>query len=301
MSNRLNDMKKSSIIVVHQRLHEEDVAGSIMAEPDGMGYEHLCIPMEYETESPFRNYTSIGWKDPRTYDGELAWPERFPQDECDKLKSILGPFGWSSQYSQNPEPRGGGIIKRNWWRLWESPTNSFPICEYIIAALDPAYTEKQENDPSAMTVYGIFRHPETNEPGVMLMHAWRKRLPLHGDTSPMFPGESFKAYERRRGDGWGLVEWVANTCDMYKVHSLLIESKASGISVFQEIERLQQLRTWATELVDTGRLDKVARAYSVQGIFSQGLVWAPDRDYATMVIDEASAFPKAKVRPPDFL
>ena len=294
LSSRLNDMKKSAIIVVHQRIHEEDVAGSIIADKEGMDYERLIIPMRWETDYAFDTKTCLGYEDPRTKDGELAWPERFPDDEVSKLERNLGPFAASAQLQQNPEPRGGGIIKRNWWRLWEDKNNKFPPCSYVVAALDSAYTEKQENDPSAMTVFGLFRHPETNEPGIILMHAWRKRLVLHGDTSPRFPNESHKAYERRCGDGWGLVEYVANTCDMYNADILLIESKASGISVFQEIERRQQLRPWATELVDTGRLDKVARAYSVQGIFSQGLVWSPDRDFATMVIDECAAFPKAR-------
>jgi predicted phage terminase large subunit-like protein len=75
---------------------------------------------------------------------------------------------------------------------------------------------------------------------------------------------------------------------------LVIEGKASGHSVYQEIERRQDYRKWGTTLMDTGRLDKTARVYSVQGLFSQGLIWAPDRDWATKVIEQFSAFPKAR-------
>jgi len=129
----------------------------------------------------------------------------------------------------------------------------------------------------------------------MLVHAWRKRLPIHGDTSPRFPGESAKAYERRCGDDWGLVEWIWHCCEAYGVHQLIIEGKASGLSVFQEIERRQSLRSWACE-IDTGKNagDKVNRLTSVQPIFSQGLVWAPDRDWADMFINEITQFPKGK-------
>ena len=293
MSNRLNHMEKSSIVVIMQRVHELDVSGVIIEDPQGMGYEHLCIPMRYEMDGPWSRSTKIGWRDPRTEEGELAWPERFPANVVDALERDLGPWAFSSQYAQSPAPRGGGIIKRNWFRLWEHPQNKFPPFDNIIAAVDPAYTEKDENDPSAMAIFATFRHPETNEFGVMLVHAWRKRIPIHGDTTPKFPGESAKAYERRCGDGWGLVEWIWHCCETYGVQHLFIESKASGISVFQEIERRQSYRTWATELADA-KGDKIARLTSVQPIFSQGLVWAPDRDWADMVINELVNFPKYK-------
>ena len=295
MSDRLNDLRKSTITVIMQRVHEEDVAGTIIAEKNAMGYDRLLIPMRHEIDFPFETSTRIGWSDPRHEDGELAWPARFPPEEVNNIERDKGPFAFSAQYQQNPSPRGGGIIKRNWWRLWGNEnTDKFPYCEYRIASLDPAYTEKEENDPSGMTIWGIFRHPETNEPGLILMNAWEKRLPIHGDTSPRFPGESLKAYERRCGENWGLLEWVWHCCESYDVNQLVIEGKASGISVYQEIERRQDYRKWATTLMDTGRLDKTARVYSIQGIFSQGLIWAPDRDWANKVIDQFAAFPKAK-------
>jgi len=294
MSNRLNHMEKSAIVVIMQRVHELDVAGSIIEDPEGMGYEHLCIPMRYEEDGPWAKATKVGWEDPRKKDGELAWPERFPGQVVDNLERDLGPWAFASQYQQNPAPRGGGIIKRNWFRLWEHPQNKFPPFENIVAAVDPAYTEDSVNDPSAMSIWATFRHPESNEFGVMLVHAWRKRLAIHGDTSPRFPGESAKSYERRCGDAWGLCEWIWHCCDAYGVHQLFIEGKASGHSVFQEIERRQAFRTWATEIADTGRQDKVARVTAVQPIFSQGLVWAPDRDWADMMINELINFPKYK-------
>ena len=47
-------------------------------------------------------------------------------------------------------------------------------------------------------------------------------------------------------------------------------------------------------LIDTKSLDKVARLYSVQHLFSEGMIWAPDRQYAEMVIRQVSSFPKSK-------
>ena len=295
MSNRLNHMEKSAIVVIMQRVHELDVSGVIIEDSQGMGYEHLCIPMRFESDGPWAKSTKIGWEDFRKTDGELAWPERFPEKVVDDLERDLGPFGFAGQYMQNPAPRGGGIIKRNWFRLWEHPQDKFPPFENIIAAVDPAYTEKDENDPSAMAIFATFRHPETNEFGIMLVHCWRKRLQIHGDTSPRFPGESVKAYERRCGDNWGLVEWIWHCCEAYGVQQLFIEGKASGLSVFQEIERRQSLRLWACD-IDTGKGagDKVNRLTAIQPLFSQGLVWAPDRDWADMFIAELCNFPKGK-------
>jgi hypothetical protein len=87
MSNRLNDMQEGVIVVIMQRVHEEDVSGALIA--DDLGYVHLMIPMEYD---PVRHCgTVIGWSDWRSKDGELAWPERFTRDTVDKLKRTLGP------------------------------------------------------------------------------------------------------------------------------------------------------------------------------------------------------------------
>src|SRR6185312_1313962 len=98
MQNRLNDLAKGVIIVIMQRVNEGDVSGCIIDHyPD---YDHLLIPMEFE---PDRRYeTSIGWTDPRRYDGELAWPERYPERVLGPFRSM--PFVWAGQYQQRPEP-----------------------------------------------------------------------------------------------------------------------------------------------------------------------------------------------------
>jgi len=74
-----------------------------------------------------------------------------------KLERELGPYAYAGQYQQTPAPRGGGIIRDEWWQPWDKKNaeknggvpEKYPGFEYILAALDPAYTEKEENDPSA--------------------------------------------------------------------------------------------------------------------------------------------------------
>jgi predicted phage terminase large subunit-like protein len=58
--------------------------------------------------------------------------------------------------------------------------------------------------------------------------------------------------------------------------------------------RLHGNEPWSVHLIDPKNLDKVARIQRVQPIFSAGQVWAPNRKYATMVIDELAAFPNGE-------
>ncbi len=108
--NRLNDQERDAIVVVMQRLHEQDVTGALMKL--GLGFVLLMLPMEFEAQR--RCSTSIGWADPRTEDGELLDPVRFPRKVVDDLKKGLGSYAYAGQYQQRPAPRDGGLFKRSW-------------------------------------------------------------------------------------------------------------------------------------------------------------------------------------------
>lgn len=263
-----------------------------------------CVPMEFQEP---RCETSIGWKDPRTYDGELAWPEKYPD-------SVLGPYKtrpylWAGQYQQRPEPRGGGIIKRDYWKIWDREAMAandvkpglFPPFEFILASADTAFTEKKENDYSALVIIGAWvetsqeqRYSEQfGTPRLMLIHAWHKRLTLHGRTDIVkMHGETKEEFEERKRQNWGVVEHLAADCRKFKVDKLIIENKASGISVEQEMRRLFSREPWTVALHDPGRMDKVARAYTVQHLFADGLIWRPDTDWAQPVEDELASLPR---------
>ena len=320
---RLNNPTSSAIIVIEQRLHEEDVSGIILNK--SLGYEHLMLPMEFDELR--RCETSVGTNgfiDPRSYEGELLFPGRFPREVVDRDKAAMGPYAVASQFQMSPSPRGGGIIKRDWWMLWDDDEASahgvknaaqFPMMDYIVASLDSAYTTKTENDLSALTVWGIWqrrphragfitavsgadRIPVEDErdtiPCAMLMSAWQKRLPVHGeDEPPRLERETDKEYLRRRQEVWGLCEWIAWTCNRFKVDLLMIEAKANGMTVADELKRLNRLSKWGVRLVNPGNADKVSRAYAVQASFSNAQIWAPDRTWADMVITQCESFPKA--------
>ena len=80
-------------------------------------------------------------------------------------------------------------------------------------------------------------------------------------------------------------EWQASV--------LLIEGKASGLTVHQELRRLHFDENWSVHLVNP-KGDKVVRALAAQPTFAQGLVYAPVRDWSQMVIDEMELFPKGR-------
>ena len=319
LSTRLNDPKTGAFVVIQQRLSEEDLTGHIMSKDEGE-WTHLCLPMRYEWRR--HSYTTIGWNDPRGCDdngnplvevtddgdrlpitpeaevelddreGALLWPERFGEQEVTILEKQLGPWAAAGQLQQRPEPKGGGIIKREWWQTWEAP--NYPNMDFIIACLDTAYTTKSENDPSALTVWGVFssdisvqnpHHAMTRDgnraayirqytetsPKVMLMYAWQGRYELHE-----------------------LVNRVANTCRDMKVDQLLVENKAAGYSVAQELRRMYGSEKFGVVMFDPKSQDKLARLYSVQHLFAEGLVYAPIRQWAEMVITQVGTFPKGK-------
>ncbi|HWV44107.1 phage terminase large subunit [Pseudorhodoplanes sp.] len=110
--NRLNDQARSAIVVIMQRLHEDDIAGTILKL--GMDFTHVMLPMEFEPERAC--VTPIG-KDPRQWDGDLLDPGRFPREVVQGLKDGMGQYAYAGQYQQRPAPREGGIFKRHWFEI----------------------------------------------------------------------------------------------------------------------------------------------------------------------------------------
>lgn len=293
--DRLNNQQLSAIVIIQQRLHEEDVSGVALSRE--MGYTHLMIPMYHDKARHCVTVMGVDdsgdevkWEDPRAEDGELAWPDRFPRNICEELERDKGKYAWAGQYQQTPEPRGGSIIQREFWQLWKD--DRYPPFEYIIGSLDTAYTTKEENDPSALTIWGVFRDQKTRNIKVMLIWAWQGRLEFHDlvqeimDTctkEPVLPD----ARRLKRGSR-----------PRFPVDTLIIEAKAAGLSVGQEMYRLlSQSGKFGVHFPNQGRgkftQDKVARLHSIQHIFSDSMVYAPDRPWADMVINQVAVFPKS--------
>ncbi len=307
----------SSIVVIMQRLHTQDVSGLILER--NLGYTHLMLPMEFEPDR--RCSTNLGFEDPREELGELLFPERFPEDVVERDKRILGPYAYAGQFQQRPAPRGGGIIKRDYWQLWDdneaaaqglNSADSFPPTDFVLVSVDTAYTEKQENDASYITVWGVWQRGGSQAknmltqagapiqlvdgrdtmPCLMLLWAKELRVTLHGDTVIQEPGEPKAMFRARQLENRGLVEWIEYAANTYRAERVLIEAKASGITVAQELKRIYKTANWEVELVNPGNMDKVARCYAVQASFANGQIYAPDKSWADHLITQMEVFPK---------
>jgi len=136
MSTRGNDAKKYVRVIVMQRVSEGDLTGEMLSKE--MGYEHLCLPARYE-KTQKKYVTSIGFSDPREYEGELLWPAHIDEKALSEMESTLGEFGTASQLQQRPVPRHGGIFDREMLKVVNAvPENIYARYRYW----DIAATEK---------------------------------------------------------------------------------------------------------------------------------------------------------------
>jgi predicted phage terminase large subunit-like protein len=138
---RLNDPKTSAIIVIMQRLHEDDVSGQIMKL--GLGYEHLMLPMEFEPDRACA--TSIGFRDPRTEEGELLFPERFPREVVERDKVPMGSYAVAGQFQQRPAPRSGGMFQRGDFEIVDAvPAGAVRCRAWDFAATQPKHGKQPD-------------------------------------------------------------------------------------------------------------------------------------------------------------
>ena len=141
---RLVDPASSAIVVIMQRLNERDVSGQIIAL--SLGYTHLMLPMEFEPER--RCETTIGFRDPRSYDGELLFPERFSREVVERDKRVMTAYAVAGQYQQRPAPREGGLFKRANFPVVEVA----PSAKKIARAWDFAGSKKKAGSDPDWTV-----------------------------------------------------------------------------------------------------------------------------------------------------
>lgn len=264
--NRLNDLVTGKRILIQQRLHEEDLTGHVLEmQPDS--WEVLIIRQEYEKPrdgsdgqkaDPDHKPTSLGWTDPRTVEGELFFPDRFPRSVVEEERLTKGAAGYAGQHQQRPTPAEGAIFKKGHVQRYHP--EALPKVTRIIVSLDTAFKEDQENDFSVALVVA-----ET-EAGYYLLDRWKERA--------SYPDLKTKAQDL--GAKW-------------KPQAFLIEDKASGQSLIQELKRFTRLPVVPIK-VDR---DKVARAHAVVPLWEAGKVYVPlGADWADDFLGQLQGFPK---------
>jgi predicted phage terminase large subunit-like protein len=199
--------------------------------------------------------------------GNPLWPTFWKLEELLAVKASLSPQKWQAQWQQQPTNDEGAILKRDWWKVW--PSDEPPEVEYVMQSYDTAYSKKETADFSAITTWGVFYPDVDSGPNIILLDVTKGRWD--------FPELKRIAKEQY---------------DLWKPDNVLIEAKATGITLQQELRRVGIPVTMYSPGGRRSGQDKVSRAHSVAPMLESGMVWAPDTDWAEELVEECAAFPK---------
>lgn len=277
MSTRLNDSKTGRRVIVMQRLHERDLSGHVLEQG---GYEHLCLPMEYE---PKPQVPGARFADPRTEPGELLWPERVGPPELADLKLRLGSYAASGQLQQRPSPAEGGIFKRHWWRFWQPKGVDLPPVPVKL--------------PDGTTV---LQHPVVRPDVMQECQSWDMAFKDDAENDfvcgQAWGKQSANAYlldqDLQRRDFPATVAAVINfTARHPRTNAKYVEDKANGSAV------IATLRNKIPGLIAVNpEGGKIARAHAAAPFIEAGNVYLPHPAIAPWVwafIESCAAFPNA--------
>jgi hypothetical protein len=97
--SRLNDKANSAVVVVMHRLHEDDLAGHVLAQED---WEVVRFPAIAETDETHLVETVAGKRRFARRRGEALHPEREPLDRLEQIRRTIGEYNYAGQYQQAP-------------------------------------------------------------------------------------------------------------------------------------------------------------------------------------------------------
>lgn len=294
MPSRVNDFMTCRRLVIQQRTHEKDLSGDIISHDLDGSWTKLIIPMEFEESRrcvTVKLPSTMGrkWQDPRTTNGELLDPNRVGPKELKQLKKDLGSeYAIAGQLQQRPAPEAGGIIKRAWFKIWEQ--REAPECEYVVLSIDTALSDAKSSAYSAATTWGVFKDGN-GIPNALLLSVWRERCEY-----PELRNRIQRMAADYLDDGPIPVKSPNRKPDL-----VLIEAKANGISLIQDLNRAGVL---ATKFNPDKLGDKTQRVRLVTPLFEAGRVWVPGappdfrapRRFAETFVTQCVAFPNAESR-----
>ena len=194
-------------------------------------------------------------------------------------------LGRQEIYAEILDPEEAGIVKRNWFKLWPND-KPLPRFEFVLQSYDCATSDKTKNDPTACTVWGIFRPSPDKAMSVMLIDCWEEYM-QYPELRPKVIEESTAIYGDENEFGHGK-----------KVDMILIEDKSAGTQLIQDLQRAGlPVRSY-----NPGNADKTTRLNIVAPIIAKGRVYIPEssvnagmaRDWAEPLISQLCAFPEVR-------
>lgn len=133
MSTRGNNPEFHAHVMIGQRTHEDDLFGHVD------GYEKLVLPAEFEPKNQ-ETETSLGFKDPRSEDGELLWPHHFTPEALAKITKGMDNYQVAGQMQQRPVPKEGvTFLEKYFSRRWNRLPDEF---DYIINCWDLTFDDE---------------------------------------------------------------------------------------------------------------------------------------------------------------
>lgn len=256
--SRLNDKRTGRIILIQQRLHEDDLVGHVLGVEPWTVIRFPAIAQEDEThviETPY------GTRRFRRGAGEALHPEREPLEILNRIREAQGEYNFAGQYQQAPAPLGGGLVKAEWFKTY-TPADLPAKFEIIFQSWDTANKPTELSDYSVCTTWGI------KEKHAYLLHVFRKRLG--------YP-------ELKRA--------VREQAVSFSSQTVMIEDKASGTQLIQELvsEGMHAIKKYEPTM------DKTMRMHSVTSTIENGFVHLPDKAaWLGEYLHELTSFPKGK-------
>ncbi len=256
--SRLNDKKNGCIIVVQQRLHQDDLVGHVLGQEP---WEMIRFPAIAEEDEVHLIQTPYGTRRFQRRAGEALHAEREPLEVLNHIREAQGEYNFAGQYQQAPAPLGGGMVKAEWFKIYTAADLPSTF-DMIFQSWDTANKPTELSDYSVCTTWGVKdRH-------LYLLHVFRKRLG--------YP--ELKRAVREQAQAFG-------------PNTILIEDKASGTQLIQELvsEGMHAIKRYKPTM------EKIMRMHSVTSTMENGFVHLPDKAcWLNEFIHELVIFPNGK-------
>jgi len=252
--SRLNNKETGAIVLIMQRLHQDDLVGHVLEQGP---WEVLRFPAIAEEDERHEIGGLLGEAPFIRRRGEPLHNARESLATLATIRSAISDYNYQAQYQQSPTPVEGMLVKADWIRYYE-PSERPPAFTRIVQSWDTANKANELADFSVCTTWGLF------ERRFYLLDVIRERL-------------NFPELERR----------VRGQAQAWPGCTILIEDKASGT---QLIQTLQEERLWGvTAYKAPPGADKIMRLHAQTSLFENGLVYLPTQapwlpDYLTELL-----------------
>lgn len=153
--SRLDDKARGAIVIVMQRLHQDDLVGHVLEQGRWDVLSFAAIAEEDETH---RIDTFYGQRCFRRRTGEALQPERESLATLAAIRQTIGDYNFSAQYQQSPVPLGGALVKRHWLRFYDEGDRPARF-SHIVQSWDTANKASELNDFSVCTTWGVLNRP----------------------------------------------------------------------------------------------------------------------------------------------